>query len=124
MLAIDCRYFRPCYTVPMKIIADVRRMIDREWIKVDWAGGQTLTHRLIAAAPLAVALLVSILLPRGFGIVAGGVGLFATVVITIWIEGRRMAGTGAFSTRRSDKIAKRMRRPRDRSADPQREGRS
>jgi len=92
------------------MIDKVRSMIDREWIKVDWCGSQTLVHRLIAATPLLAATVAASLQssrPVGLGVVMVGVAGF--VAISIWIEGRRLAGTGAFSTRRSERFVLRTR---------------
>ena len=39
-----------------KIAHRLRRIIDKEWIRVGWAGMPTLRHHLIAFAPVAVLL--------------------------------------------------------------------
>ena len=102
----------------MKMIAYVRRLIDREWIKVDWVGGQTLTHRAIALVPLAVATIVTSLQPSySVGIAFVIVGFAGTIAVSMWIEGRRLAGTGALSTERSSRFVKRTRQHRNRTSD-------
>lgn len=107
-------------TAFMRTLGYVRRMIDREWMKVDWCGSQTLIHRLISATPLAVMGVLGSLLPsRALGVTVVGVGFLAMIAISIWIEGRRLAGTGAFSSGRSDSFVKRIRRRRSRVPDGQ-----
>ena len=94
----------------MTPIARIRRAIDREWIKAGWSGGQTLRHRLIALAPLLI-LALPALLVETFSYVTAVVfvisGACLAGVVTLWIEGRRMAGTGAFSSKRSERFVRR-----------------
>ncbi len=93
-------------------IARIRRAIDREWIRVGWLGGQTLRHRLIACVPLLI-LTVPALLVEAFSYEAAAVFIIGGVclagVVTLWIEARRMAGTGAFSSERSARFVRRSR---------------
>jgi hypothetical protein len=102
----------------MRVWDPIRRIVDREWIKVDWCGRQTLVHRLLSVVPIACAgVLSSLLSSRTAGIILLTAGFLSYFATSMWIEGRRMAGTGAFSTRRSDKFVKRMRQRRIRPVD-------
>ncbi|MBB3032587.1 hypothetical protein [Alteriqipengyuania lutimaris] len=94
-------------------IAYLRRLIDREWIKVDWAGSPTLGHRLIALAPSAILLIPVTLVERfsyEWGIAILSVGFALSAGIYFWILQRQLAGIGSFSTSRSDRVVKRSRR--------------
>jgi hypothetical protein len=105
----------------MKLIGKVRSIFDREWIKVDWCGSQTIVHRLIAATPLLVtAAAAGLVSSRSGALGAVLLGMAATVAISIWIEGRRLTGTGAFNTRRSEGFVQRMRRGRGAMSNPER----
>ena len=81
----------------MKPIARIRRAIDREWIRVGWVGTQTLKHRLMSLGPLLV-LTVPALIIEPFSYGAAGAfllsGVLLTIVASLWIERRRLAGTG------------------------------
>jgi len=95
----------------MPIIDHVRRIIDREWIRVDWSGTQTLKHRAISLVPPAMAMgLASISPSLTLAIALGLAGVLGYVAMAIWIEGRRLKGTGALSTKRSERFVARMRR--------------
>lgn len=97
----------------MEALGPIRRIIDRDWIKVDWCGSQTLVHRLIAVAPLLLCGVLGGLVPSyRVGVVVGVIGVLATAATTMWIEGRRLIGTGAFSSRRSANFVRRIRRAR------------
>ena len=94
----------------MSPIKYVRAIIDREWIRVDWCGSQTLIHRVVSLVPLiAGGLLGSLFSSRGVGVAMASVGLAVTIATGVWIEGRRLVGTGSFSNRRSEQFVRRMR---------------
>ncbi|MEL7688757.1 hypothetical protein AAG596_14460 [Citromicrobium bathyomarinum] len=97
-------------TVP---IAYLRRLIDREWIKVDWAGRPTLGHRFMAFTPSAIFLIPAMLVERssyGWSIAILTVGFVLSAGIYFWILRRQLVGIGSFSTTRSDRVVKRNRR--------------
>ena len=96
----------------MKPIACFRRAVDREWIRVGWAGTQTLKHRLIALVPLLIFAVPALIIePVSYG--AGAVflltGMVLTIVASLWVEGRRLVGTGSFSSKRSERFVRRSR---------------
>ena len=102
-----------------KPIQRLRRIIDKEWIRVGWAGRPTLRHQFIALGPTIIVLVPSLLIERWF--YAVGVGILCASFVAYgamitWIHIRRMAGVGSFSTTRSDRVAKRSQRRRDRSS--------
>ena len=106
----DCRMEKP--------IQRLRLIVDKEWIKVGWAGTPTLRHQFIALGPAIIVLVPSLLIERwsyavGIGVLGGS--FVAYGVMIIWIHIRRMAGLGYFSTKRSDRVAKRSRRRRERA---------
>ncbi|RIV80474.1 hypothetical protein D2V17_19365 [Aurantiacibacter xanthus] len=93
----------------------IRVAIDKEWIRVGWAGMPTLRHHLIAFAPAAILLLPAMILEQwsyALGVPTLVVGFLAYAVIIIWIHIRRMNGVGAFSTSRSERVARRSNRRR------------
>jgi hypothetical protein len=98
----------------MTPIARIRRAIDREWIRVGWVGSQTLKQRLIALVPLLI-FTVPGLIVNSYAL--GGAfiltGMCLTATVTFWIEARRLAGTGSFSSKRSERFTKRSRRSRE-----------
>lgn len=90
-----------------------RRIIDRDWIRVGWAGRPTLRHHLIAFTPAAILLIPATLVEqRSYRTSAALLlaGFLAYLALMVWIHVRGMAGLGYFSTIRSDRIAKRQRR--------------
>lgn len=96
----------------------LRRIVDREWIRVGWAGMPTLRHHLIAVAPM-ICLLVPATVVEQWSYNAGAailfVGLFLYGGLIMWIHVRRMVGLGYCSSIRSERVAKRSRRKRIRS---------
>jgi hypothetical protein len=108
----------------VKRIARIRRAIDREWIRVGWKGTQTSKHRLMSLGPLLIFTIPTLIVePFSYG-AAGAfflTGFCLTVALSLWIEGRRMAGTGSFSSRRSERFAKRSRKGRE-GRDPTADG--
>ena len=84
--------------------------------QASWCGSHTLRHRLIAFSPVLLgSTLASLPLPRWLQtllVVSGFIGFSA---VTMWIEVRRMTGTGAFSTRRSEQCLRRNRLRRQKS---------
>ena len=103
----------------MGLLGSLRKYIDREWAKVDWCGPQTFQHRLLAAAPLIVCGGAIGLFSAPYWIEISGILLAFAVfgLLTLWIEGRRLAGIGAFSTERSEKYIRRMNTERQKRAD-------
>ena len=97
----------------------VKRVVDREWIRVGWAGFPTLNHRLIAMMPLLIVIPVAWLIePLSYSsaLVVVLIGLFLSVAALVWIIYRQWAGIGAFLTKRSEQTARRSRAKRQRSA--------
>jgi hypothetical protein len=92
----------------------LRRIIDRDWIRVGWVGRPTLRHHLIAFTPAAILLIPATLVEqRSYRTSAAALllaGFFAYFALMVWIHVRGMAGLGYFSTIRSDRVAKRHRR--------------
>lgn len=104
----------------MTPLARIRRAIDREWIRVGWAGTQTLKHRLISLAPLLICSVPALILePFSYGasvaLILTGVCLTAT--LGLWIEKRRLAGTGHFLSKRSERVVRRWRQSQERFED-------
>ncbi|WP_120077294.1 hypothetical protein [Aurantiacibacter odishensis] len=96
-------------------IQSLRTAIDKEWIRVDWAGMPTLRHHLIAFAPLFVLLLPAMILEQwsyALGISTLVIGFVSYAVFIIWIHFRRINGVGAFSTSRSERVTRRSNRGR------------
>jgi len=95
------------------------RIVDKEWIRVGWAGMPTLRHHLIAFTPLAI-LVAPAMVAERWSYEAGAailfIGILAYCEMIIWIHVRRLAGLGPFSSRRSDRVIKRHRRRRARLA--------
>lgn len=99
----------------MKLLSPLRSAIDREWVRVDWSGSQTVRHRVIAAAPLMLVVVSTLLpVPRAVQFIALLAGLCLSITVTMWIEARRWVGAGAFSTRRSENFVRRLRAKRQR----------
>ena len=97
------------------LIQSLRVAIDKEWIRVGWAGMPTLRHHLIAFAPVVILLLPAIVLEQrsyALGVLTLVVGFLAYAVLIIWIHLRRMNGVGAFSTSRSERVTRRGNRRR------------
>lgn len=97
----------------VKLIRRVRWLVDREWVRVGWAGMPTLRHQLIAFAPL-VAALPAVVLAERYSYAAGTIiitiGVLAYIALIGWIHFRRLAAIGSFSTTRSERSIKRSRR--------------
>ena len=94
----------------MNPIRRLRRFIDRQWIKQHWCGSQSLTLRAVACAPLLLAAAISSLLDSYTAQMWVGVLAFmTTMILTFWIEFRRMVGTGSFSSIRSERFVRRQR---------------
>ena len=96
-------------------IHSLRVAIDKEWIRVGWAGMPTLRHNLIAFTPVVILLLPAMILEQwsyALGASTLMVGFLACVVLIIWIHLRRMNGLGAFSTSRSERVTRRSNRRR------------
>lgn len=94
----------------------LRRIVDKEWIRVGWAGMPTLRHHLVAFAPMIALLIPSIVVEQwsydaGVAILAIGLALYGALIM--WIHVRRMAGLGYFSSTRSERMATRHRRRGD-----------
>lgn len=96
----------------------LRRIVDRKWIRVGWAGLPTLRHHLIAFAPM-ICLLIPSTIVEQWSYKAGAailfVGLFLYGTLIMWIHVRRMIGLGYCSSLRSERVAKRSHRKRVRS---------
>lgn len=93
----------------------LRVAIDKEWIRVGWAGMPTLRHHLIAFAPVIILVLPAMILEKwsyALGVSTLVVGFLAYAVIIFWIHLRRMNGVGAFSTSRSEGVTRRSNRRR------------
>lgn len=93
----------------------LRRIVDREWIRVGWAGMPTLRHHLIAFAPTICLLIPSMVVERwsyNAGTAILFVGFFLYGGLIMWIHVRRMIGLGYCSSVRSERVAKRSRRKR------------
>ena len=97
----------------------LRNFVDREWAKVDWCGYQTLNHRLVAATPCFFSGVAFWLLsmPYWVGIACAILVVSFSGLLTLWIEGRRLVGTGAFSTKRSENFIRRMNAKRQKHMD-------
>lgn len=96
----------------MKPIPRLRRIIDREWIRVGWSGHLTWKHRLIMAAPFTLVGGAAILvepLSRTAAVIVVFTGFCLTGALGLWISCRAMAGTGSFSSRRSERFVRRER---------------
>lgn len=94
-------------------------MIDKEWIRVGWVGRPTLRHHLIAFTPMILLLPAAMILEKwsyATGATIIGAGMLLYVVAIIWIWMRALTGLGYFSSRRSDRVAKRLRRQRESTA--------
>ncbi len=81
------------------------QMVDREWIRVGWVGSQTVRHRLLAFLPLLVIALVAPLFAYfGYEVAKGMIllGVAKSGLLTLWIEGRRMAALR--NARRSERV--------------------
>ena len=95
----------------------LRRIVDREWIRVGWAGMPTLRHHLIAFAPM-IFLLIPSMVVEQWSYNAGAAILFVGLILygglIMWIHVRRMIGLGYCSSIRSERVAKRSRRKRAR----------
>lgn len=94
----------------------LRRIVDKEWIRVGWAGMPTLRHHLVAFLPMIALLIPSVVVEQwsynaGAAILAIGFLLYFASIM--WIHLRRMAGLGYFSSTRSERVAKRQRRRHD-----------
>ena len=106
----------PAHIQQMSLLDQLRTMIDREWIRTNWCGSQTLRHRLIAFSPgLRGSTLASLPLPRWLQTLLVVPGFMGFLAVIMWIEVRRMTGTGAFSTRRSKQFVRRNRLRRQKS---------
>lgn len=96
-----------------ELVHRLRRIVDKEWIRVGWAGMPTPRHFLIALTPVAILLAPAMVAERwsydtGAAILL--IGILASCAMIIWIHTRRMAGLGYFSSARSDRVAERQRR--------------
>jgi hypothetical protein len=93
------------------------RNVDKEWIKVGWAGMPTLRHNLLALTPLVI-FLVPAMIVEPWNYDAGAaillIGMLMSSYLIIWINLRKLAGLGYFSSVRSDRVAKRQQRRRAR----------
>lgn len=105
----------------VKIGRRLRRIVDKEWIRVGWVGMPTLRHNLVAFMPM-IALLVPSAVVEQWSYYAGAailaIGFFLYGALITWILSRRLAGLGSFSTTRSERVAKRQRRRRDQRSLP------
>jgi NhaP-type Na+/H+ and K+/H+ antiporter len=91
----------------------LRRIVDREWIRVGWAGMPTSRHHLLAFLPMIALLIPSMVVEQwsynaAAAILAVGMLIYGAMIM--WIHIRRMAGLGSFSTTRSQRVAKRRQR--------------
>lgn len=90
----------------------LRRIVDKEWIRVGWLGMPTLRHYLIAFTPMAILLIPSALMERwsyDASVAIMLVGLLITFAMLFWMRFRQMTGLGYFNSVRSDRVAKRRR---------------
>lgn len=83
------------------MLGHLRRVIDREWIENGRSGSHTFVHRVLAIIPLLIVVpILSLPLAKALqtGLLIGG--FCGTALVVIWIECRRMVGTGAVSSLR------------------------
>jgi hypothetical protein len=102
----------------MKLLARLRDMIDREWIKSGYSGQQTFKHRIISLAPLVFCVgLISLIEPWSywFAFTVMTFGFVSFLALHIWIGSRGALAMGYSSTRRSERFVRRGREARMKS---------
>jgi hypothetical protein len=94
----------------MSIIVKLRRSIDRCWLRADYDSTPTFFHHFLYVIPMLVALgameVADVHYPDRASIWLLGAGALGSLGMFLWVICRQAVGTGATSTRRSERHAR------------------